>query len=70
MSRFKDTLDAQNAAMQRSIDLQVQSVGMSDKEIQRAQQLQQIQERGIDQLNRIEEQRSQALAQAGPGADT
>jgi len=56
--------------MQRSIDLQVQSVGMSDKEIQRAQQLQQIQERGIDQLNRIEEQRSQALAQAGPGADT
>jgi len=70
MSRFKDTLDQQNAAMQRSIDLQVQSVGMSDKEIQRAQQLQQIQERGIDQLNRIEEQRSQALAQAGPGADT
>lgn len=69
-AQFKAGLDQQNAAMQRSIDLQVQSVGMSAKEIQRAQQLLQIREQGIRQINQYKDEEAQLIAQAGPDADT
>jgi lambda family phage tail tape measure protein len=62
---YNDSVDAEIAARQQQIDLQVASVGLSQREIQQLQAKAQIQEevaRKIEQLNR---QRSQPGANVG-----
>lgn len=52
---LRDASDAKIAAYKAQIALQVEAVGMGDKEIQRAQQLAQLQSQYADQLERLQE---------------
>jgi len=69
VTAYQQAVDAQTAAQKAQLNLQVESIGMSDREIQQAQALAQIRQQSEETIRQLTAQRNASLA-INPKADT